>query len=307
MERTQPLSPSLSPQYRGEGGWLSQSAGLLAPARQNFSGNPGKNPPPGWNNEHSDPYRAAERAFAARGETRGDTCLEASEEELVRAAAGGDDGAFHALVDRHAPAMFRVAQGLTRNRADAEDLVQETLVGAYRGLKHFAGRSSVKTWLLQILTRQAAKAWHRNRHARRTLSLTGGGSDDDDGRASAATVAEDAAVGRVGDVGGKEGPVAAVEKRLDVMDVLRRLSPPHREILVLREMRQLSYEEIAEVLGVPRGTVESRLSRARAEFRQRYETPDPPPAATCVGESSATGGRGGGGGAGGKGDGGRAG
>src|SRR4051794_39695709 len=169
--------------------------------------------------------------------------------------------------------MFRVATGLTRNRAGAADLVQEPVVGAYRGLKHFAGRSSVKTWLLQILTRQAAKAWHRNRHARRTLSLSGG--TEDSGGGGATTVADDAAVGRSG--AGESGPAAAVEKRLDVMDVLRNLSPPHREILVLREMRQLSYDQIAQVLGVPRGTVESRLSRARAEFRQRYE-PDESPA-----------------------------
>jgi RNA polymerase sigma-70 factor (ECF subfamily) len=60
--------------------------------------------------------------------------LEASDLELVRAAGGGDDGAFHTLVDRHAGAMFRVALSLTRNRADAEDLMQETFVGAYRGL-----------------------------------------------------------------------------------------------------------------------------------------------------------------------------
>ena len=191
--------------------------------------------------------------------------MEASEEDLVRAAAGGDDGAFHALVDRHAPAMFRVALGLSRNRADAEDLVQETLVGAYRGLKHFTGRSSVKTWLLQILTRQAAKAWHRNRHSRRTLSLhrpaENGGNDDPSPMTDVPA-------------GGGSGTAAAVEKRLDVMDVLGRLSEPHREILVLREIRGLSYDEIAQVLGVPRGTVESRLSRARAEFRARYERGD---------------------------------
>src|SRR5205823_8114376 len=62
-----------------------------------------------------------------------------------------------------------------------------------------------------------------------------------------------------------------VERRLDVMAVLQTLSEAHREILVLREIRGLSYEEIAQVLGVPRGTVESRLSRARAEFRQRFD------------------------------------
>jgi RNA polymerase sigma-70 factor (ECF subfamily) len=61
-----------------------------------------------------------------------------------------------------------------------------------------------------------------------------------------------------------------VEKKLDVMAVLEKMTPAHREILVLREIRGLSYEEIAEVLSVPRGTVESRLSRARTEFRERY-------------------------------------
>jgi RNA polymerase sigma-70 factor (ECF subfamily) len=196
--------------------------------------------------------------------------LQGSEDELVRAAAGGDGEAFHALIDCHAPALFRAALGLTRTRADAEDLVQETLVGAYRGIGNFAGRSSVKTWLLQILTRQAAKAWHRNRHQRRTLSLHAGGDDDDNGGTGRATLADQAAANSPAG-----GDVAAVESRLDVMAVLQKLSPPHREILVLREMRQLSYEEIAQVLGVPRGTVESRLSRARADFRACYESERP--------------------------------
>ena len=63
---------------------------------------------------------------------------------------------------------------------------------------------------------------------------------------------------------------AAVDQRIDVMQVLEAMSGPHREVLVLREIRGLSYEEMAQVLGVPRGTVESRLSRARAEFRERF-------------------------------------
>jgi RNA polymerase sigma-70 factor (ECF subfamily) len=183
---------------------------------------------------------------------------DASDLELVRSAGSGDDDAFHTLIDRHAPTLFRVAQSLTRNRQDAEDLMQETFVGAYRGLKNFAGRSSVKTWLVQILTRQAAKAWHRSRHHRSARSIdpssddenTGGGYDDDRSLTS-------------------ESQTAAVDRRLDVMAVLKTISAPHREVLVLREMRGLSYEEIARVLEVPRGTVESRLSRARAEFREK--------------------------------------
>src|SRR5207248_7302518 len=75
----------------------------------------------------------------------GDGALEATDQELLRAAVGGDDGAFHTLVDRHASHLFRIAMSLSQNRADAEDLLQETFIGAYRGMKKFAGRASVKT------------------------------------------------------------------------------------------------------------------------------------------------------------------
>jgi RNA polymerase sigma-70 factor (ECF subfamily) len=186
--------------------------------------------------------------------------VQASEEELlIAAAAGGDDGAFHALVDRHAPQLFRVARSMSRTREDAEDLLQDTFVAAHRGLRNFAGRSSLKTWLLTILTRKAATAWQRSRHSRRTLSIDAarnGESDDDRG-------------GRH-DLPATDGTARSVEQRMDVAAVLRTMSTPYREILVLREVRGLSYEEIAQVLGVPRGTVESRLSRARADFRTRF-------------------------------------
>ena len=195
----------------------------------------------------------------------GDDGLEAAAEsdlELLRAAGDGDDGAFHRLIDRHAAALFRVAISMAKNRADAEDLMQETFVGAYRGLKTFAARSSVKTWLLQIMTRQAAKSWHRSRHRRATLSLNPSSSDEGQRTRDDAALATRA---------GAAGTAAAVERKLDVRQVLDAMSPPHREVLVLREIRGLSYEEMAQVLGVPRGTVESRLSRARAEFRERYQ------------------------------------
>jgi RNA polymerase sigma-70 factor, ECF subfamily len=193
---------------------------------------------------------------------------DASDLELVRSAGGGDDEAFHTLIDRHAGMLFRVAQSLTRNRQDAEDLMQETLVGAYRGVNNFAGRSSVKTWLVQILTRQAAKAWHRTRHHRNARSIDAAATGDDE---------------NVGGGGGgyendramsSESQTAAVDRRLDVMAVLKTISAPHREVLVLREIRGLSYEEIAQVLDVPRGTVESRLSRARTEFREKLTRSD---------------------------------
>lgn len=182
--------------------------------------------------------------------------MEASDLELVQAANAGDDGAFHALVERHAASLMRVAISLSKRREDAEDLLQETFVGAYRGLKNFEGRSSVRTWLVQILTRQAAKAWHKARHHRRTESIhradeTGGERDDFEA------------------YGQQRGVAQTVGQRLDVMQILDSLPDGHREILVLREIRGLSYDEMAETLNVPRGTIESRLFRARAEFRKR--------------------------------------
>jgi RNA polymerase sigma-70 factor (ECF subfamily) len=181
--------------------------------------------------------------------------LEDPDLALVRLARDGDDQAFHALIDRHARSLFRAALSLSHNRADAEDLMQETMLGAYRGLKNFAGRSSVRSWLLQILTRQGAKAWYRSRHNRATRPLEDSDPHREPGRPPTAA----------------DRPAASVDQRLDVIDVLKCLSPAHREVLVLRDVQGLSYQEIAEVIGVPRGTVESRLSRARAEFRRWYE------------------------------------
>jgi len=178
--------------------------------------------------------------------------------ELVREAAGGDDAAFHELVDRHAPGLMRAAVSLTPTRSDAEDLVQEALIGAFRGLARFDGRSSVKTWLTSILIRQAAKSWRKSKRSRqmRPIHVAGEGQDqqiDDPGL-------------RV-----KSGSERA-DQRLDLMAVLKTLQPEHREVIVMREFQGLSYQEIAQALGVPRGTIDSRIHRARLEMRERLKS-----------------------------------
>src|SRR6266404_3674905 len=111
----------------------------------------------------------------------GEVCLEVTDLELLRSAGNGDERAFHALMDRHMKGLFRTAMALTSNRADAEDVVQETFIGAFRGLRRFDGRSSVKTWLIAILTRQAAKGWHRSRHSRSAMRIdpTGAGGTNE--------------------------------------------------------------------------------------------------------------------------------
>ncbi|MDD4888372.1 MAG: sigma-70 family RNA polymerase sigma factor [Phycisphaerae bacterium] len=172
-----------------------------------------------------------------------------SELLLLRKARDGDHGAFHELVDRHARSLYGLAFHLTGNATDAEDVVQETLLGAFRGLAGFREQASVKTWLAQILVRQAAGLYRRER--RHKDAQRGDGGDEFD------------------------PPVASTQRQaefqMDLGAALQSLSPEHREVIVLREMQDLTYEEIASVLGVPRGTVESRLHRARRELRQLLE------------------------------------
>jgi len=177
--------------------------------------------------------------------------------DLVRRACRGDEQAYHIIVDRYSPQLYRLAYSLVGNTADAEDVLQETLLGAFQGLARFQARSSLKTWLVRILVRQAGRC--RQRRARhRTMAL------------DAAEVGERTP--------GSPDPEQGAH--MDLTDALEALAPLHREVIMLREIQGFSYEEIATALGVPRGTVESRLFRARRVLRDRlkdYLPTEPPP------------------------------
>ena len=167
--------------------------------------------------------------------------------ELLRRVGGGDEPAFRALVDRHGAYLYGVARALTNNAADADDLVQETFVGVLNG--KFRGEASVRTWMVRILINRAAML-------RRTRARRGGDAKEVAASESIESRDPDAAAG--------------VEAKLDLAAMLATLSPEHREVIVLRELEGMSYQEMAEALDVPRGTVESRLHRAREELRRRF-------------------------------------
>lgn len=180
--------------------------------------------------------------------------MELSDAELMRRARQGEGGAFDELVNRHADGLYRLARVLVGGAQDAEDVVQDTYLGAVKGLGRFQGRSTVKTWLTGILIRQA-RDLRRRRRVRRTASI-------------------DAPIGDASDSGGMaihagRSDVDA-ERRLDVTQMLGTLSDEHREVLVLRELNGHTYEEIADMLGIPVGTVESRIFRARQVVRERF-------------------------------------
>jgi len=163
---------------------------------------------------------------------------------LLKRLRSNDQAAFHELVDQFSQPLFRVAYSMVGNAADAEDVVQETFTAAFAGIGRFRGESSLKTWLMQILVRQSARV-QRSRGRRLTIGIENAQQPVHD-------------------------PAAAAESRMDVIEMLQKLSPEHREVIVLRELQSMSYEEMSEALKIPKGTVESRLHRARQELREKF-------------------------------------
>jgi RNA polymerase sigma-70 factor, ECF subfamily len=163
-----------------------------------------------------------------------------------------DDSAFERYVLPEIEVLLRVANSLTRNRADAEDLVQDTLIRAYRGIDGFDGRHP-RAWLLTIL-----RNTHINRNRRRRPELLRD---------------PDVAVDRMAASASDERTDAIVDDEIDVEIVraLDTLDEPFRRVVELVDIDGLSYAEAAKVLDVPVGTIMSRLHRARARIRDRLD------------------------------------
>jgi RNA polymerase sigma-70 factor (ECF subfamily) len=172
--------------------------------------------------------------------------LQPTDWELVQKARAGDTGAFDLLIDRHMQSLYGTAVMMISNTQDAQDIVQETLLAAFQGLSRFEGRSSFKTWTTGILMRQVALHIRSRKPRPISLSHPTGPQPADPAQANQSL---------------------RVDAKLDLAGLLSRLSDEHREVLVLRELQGFSYDEMADVLKLPRGTVESRLSRARAALK----------------------------------------
>jgi len=171
---------------------------------------------------------------------------------LLRAAQAGDTAAFGELVRRYQRAVYRVAIALTRNPGDADDLAQETFVRAWQAIGRFRVGEPLHPWLARIATNLAFSLFrHRKRRPETPLEplVEAGrqwGVEDD----PAECVEQD-------------------ERAAHLRAAFAGLSPEHQAVLALRVVEEQSYEEIAKSLGVPIGTVMSRLSRARTELKAR--------------------------------------
>jgi len=183
-----------------------------------------------------------------------------SEQGLIESCRRGDPEAFARLVALHEGMVFNLAMRLLSDAEEARDLSQDVFLQVYRTLHSFQGRSSLKTWIYRIVVNQCRNRqrwWHRRRK-NRSCPI------------EELTPADQA---RMVDVEGEtHGPFERVRKREQaerVQQALSSLSFDHRAILLLREVENLSCEEIAGTLGLPEGTVKSRLARAREALRQR--------------------------------------
>ena len=181
----------------------------------------------------------------------------ADDQRLVVAARSGSEEAFRTIVERYHARLFEVVLRIVRERADAEEVTQETFLRAWRNLGHFAFDSALYTWLYRIAV-NAAVDLAKRRKRRAHLSLDQNLPEGDE-RSLIASLPSNAP------------PPAAGSQRSEAIAFVRagieQLPEPFKTILILREYGDLSYEQLAEVLEVPKGTVESRLFRARLRLR----------------------------------------
>jgi RNA polymerase sigma-70 factor (ECF subfamily) len=160
--------------------------------------------------------------------------------ELVVLAAGGDQAAFAELMTRHRPRLYAVCRRVTCHDQDAQEALQETMLLAWKRLGEFDGRSAVGTWLYRVATNAAIDEVRRRK---RTPEPTEAGS--------------------MPEPTPHRGADGAVVARMDVDRALAQLPPQYRAVVVLRELCDLTYAEIAELREIPIDTVKSQLSRGR--------------------------------------------
>jgi RNA polymerase sigma-70 factor (ECF subfamily) len=173
-------------------------------------------------------------------------------------ARGGDVKAFSELIRRYEGKIFRLAQHITQNREDAEDVLQETFLKAYEHLDQFQGNSKFYTWIVRIAVNQALMKL-RKRKSDRSVSLDEGIDTGED-----IVVREIAAWDE-----DPEQQYSREELGRILDEAVQSLAPPYRTVFVLRDIEELSTEETAEALDLSIPAVKSRLLRARLQLREK--------------------------------------
>ncbi len=181
---------------------------------------------------------------------------------LVDRFKSGDKSAFDEMVSRYWDRIYTMVHQLLRNPQDAEEVTQDAFIRAHRGLVNFRGESAFSTWLYQIATNLARNRywywWRRKRD--KSISFDQPVSEGND-----LTLAEviPSAVDSPDDITVNQELVDRIAHGMG------KLGAKHREILILRNIKNMSYEDIADILGISVGTVKSRIARARESLRSK--------------------------------------
>lgn len=189
---------------------------------------------------------------------------EERETEFVARLVARDEGAFNELVTTYERRVFALVYRMLGRRDEAEDLAQEVFVQVFKAVDQFRGESKLSTWIYRIavnLCKNRTKYLSR-RHA----------GEQDDIDAMVDRVPLSAAKGvSVGNISRPDELVEGMQLEIVVKRAIASIEPDFREVLILRDVEDLSYEEIAAVTGLPEGTVKSRIHRARAQLKALVE------------------------------------
>jgi len=192
--------------------------------------------------------------------------IRSQEAVVVAELKAGSEEAYVWLIGEFHQPIYSLVYRMATDPADAADTTQEVFLKVFRGIKHFHGESSLKTWIYRIALHEASNRrrwWFRHKSRETSIEPTEANVAPELGYAL-----KDALID------GAESPfdhVAHEEVRAKVEDELRQVAEPYRTAVVLRDLEEMSYEEIAEITQVSLGTVKSRLTRGREALRQRLK------------------------------------
>jgi len=200
---------------------------------------------------------------ATVGDLAGAIGVRTAEAAIVAELKAGSEEAYTWLIGEFHQPIYSLVYRMVTDPADAADTTQEVFLKVFRGIEHFHGQSSLKTWMYRIAVHEASNRrrwWFRHKSKETSMEPS--------------QVSNDSVVSAIKDslVDGADSPfdrVAHEEVRARVEQELRKVSEPYRTTLILRDLEEMSYEEIAEVTQVSLGTVKSRLTRGREALRQR--------------------------------------
>jgi RNA polymerase sigma-70 factor (ECF subfamily) len=183
-----------------------------------------------------------------------------ADQELVSQVVGGDSAAFGRIVERYQDRIYNTVYRMVGSAEDTRDLVQDVFVKAYENLAGFRGNSSLYTWLFRIAVNTSLSHRRKRKEVRLTSPMGDAGDANPGGDGWADPTSADPAA-----------PLEAAETEATVQRALSQLDDEHRAIVVLRDIQHCDYREIARILGIARGTVKSRLHRARLTLREKLQ------------------------------------